>query len=336
MALLFYDGFDYYSASEAIARGWSNVIDAMSSGRFAPGQAAEFTGAAAVSITHTLPSTYTTIIAGFALNISYGGTGANQCFAFNNSGSEICALNVNQSTGKLQVWHGAQGTTLVATGTTTINSGSWYYVELKIFINGASSTVEVHLNGVVEIASTTVNLGSTPTNQIYIGRPNNNPVLQYDDLYILDTTGGSPTNTFLGDSRIETLYPSGAGAHTQWTPDSGSNYARVNETIADGDTSFVQDSNAGDRDSYAFTNLSVLAGTVYAVQTSMYARKDDVAVRQLCAVARPGSTDRDGATVTLGTSYAFFNEIRETNPDTTAAWLISEVNASEFGIKLVT
>ena len=54
---------------------------------------------------------------------------------------------------------------------------------------------------------------------------------------------------------------------------------------------------AGQTDTYAFGNLTTTSGTVFAVQASAVIRKDDAGTRSLALVARPGATDRLGATV---------------------------------------
>ncbi len=232
------------------------------------------------------------------------------------------------------------GGTTIATGTTTLLDNTWYYVEVKGFINGASGTCEVHLNGVAgEIASTTGNFGSTAIdNRVF--NEDNNINADFDDFYLCDSTGSAPNNTFLGDIGIETAFPSADGAHTDWAPNTGTaHWSLVNEstggTFPDGDTTYVSDSTVGHRDSYAFGDLPSLAGTVFGVKTLVYARKDDAGTRQIAAVSRPGTADRDGSTVTLTTSYVYYGEMRETNPDTGGTWTVSSVNGSEFGIKEV-
>ena len=81
----------------------------------------------------------------------------------------------------------------------------------------------------------------------------------FDDLYVCDGSG-SVNNDFLGDVRVVTVRPNGAGGSTQWTPDSGSNYARVNETISGEDSNYVEDGTSGHEDRYAYGDLSGVLG----------------------------------------------------------------------------
>ena len=98
--------------------------------------------------------------------------------------------------------------------------------------------------------------------------------MNFDDLYVCDSAG-STNNGFLGDCRIDTIYPSGAGNYTQFTPSTGSNYTCVDET-APNTTDYVDGATVGDRDSYALGNLSALSSqTVYGVQVNAAILKDD-------------------------------------------------------------
>ena len=58
----------------------------------------------------------------------------------------------------------------------------------------------------------------------------------YDDLYICDgtTVPGEPVNDFLGDVRVDTLYPNGNGNSSQWVgqdANSTDNYLNVDDTL---------------------------------------------------------------------------------------------------------
>jgi hypothetical protein len=327
MAVVFIEGFDHYLGGSAITKGWNGNFGTSPAGRF-DGFAARF-AATATQRTHGLPSSYATIIAGYAFRASTSPPASTfDTFVFQAGAVLTCRIGVNLS-GFIVVRN--SGGTVIATGTSALIANAWNYIEVKLFVNGASGTVEVHLNGVTEIASTTGNFGSTNIDTIGINQTTSNSNTDYDDMYVLDTTGSSPRNTFLGDVRVETIYPTGAGAHTQWTPDSGSNWARVSEAQADGDTSYVADGTPNDLDSYVFGDIDGGA-TVYGIQTNLYARKDDAATRQIANLIRQASTDYIGSTVTLSSSYAFFSQLYNQDP-TAADWTATNINADEFGIK---
>lgn len=94
-----------------------------------------------------------------------------------------------------------------------------------------------------------------------------------DAVTVLMPTGAGIAETFIDDGYVEDVngegdqvpegyqfvmaVPDGAGSSTQWTPDAGSNYARVNEDSApDDDTTYVEDAAAAQLDLYTFGNLT--------------------------------------------------------------------------------
>jgi hypothetical protein len=274
------------------------------------------------------------MLCGFAWSTRVTNNNNQQFFQFRTAAAAVvCSIRVNSSTGKLEVLNSANS--VIATGTTVFVSG-YRFIEIKAFANGASGTVEVHVDGVVEIASTTVNIGSTAIGQVLFQNVASGGTVglatTVDDIYVLNTSG-STNNTFLGDSRVATVWPSGAGSHTQWTPLSGANYTNVDETTPDGDTTYNFDSSVGDIDSFPTVGVDADA-TVYGVQTNLYARKDDTGTRQIADVIRQGSTDYVGSTVTLASGYSFYSQIHDQDP-TGSDWTAATVNADEFGYKLV-
>ncbi len=141
--------------------------------------------------------------------------------------------------------------------------------DYEIRING--STVMTPTTGQVATNAvwTDFFLGDTQTNNWR--RQPGPATVDFDDLYVIDDQGSHNTS-FLGDCRIETLFPNGAGASSQWTPNSGTNYSRVNEVFTDQDTSYVSTAGVGNRDSYAMGDLSSLPATVFGVQVYANAR----------------------------------------------------------------
>jgi hypothetical protein len=145
---------------------------------------------------------------------------------------------------------------------------------------------------------------------------------------------GSVNTSFLGEVRIMTQMANAAGTYSQWTPSSGSNYADVNETIEDGDTSYVATSTVGNMDSYNFTDLTN-SPAVAGVQVNLWARKDDVGAREIQPLVRIGGTNYLGTTQTVVTGYADYMQTYDVSPATGTTWGASEINGAEFGVNLV-
>ena len=156
----------------------------------------------------------------------------------------------------------------------------------------------------------------------------------FDDLYLCDGLG-SVNNTFLGDIRVQALLPTSDGAATDWTPSAGSDhYALVNEVPSDGDASYVASATPGDIDEYGVTPIAVASGTVFGVQVGLYARKDDAGSRNIAPVVRESGTDHVGSDIALGASYAYYFQVYDEDPATSAAWTIAGINGDQFGVKV--
>lgn len=318
-ALVLVDGCDHYTAADAPKKGWSAAAAAMNAGRFG-GQSIQPTG----TYTKSLPSALADGIIGFAVK---AGAASTVHLTLRASTTATMQIGTNSSS-ILQVLNSSG--TVIATGTTVLTNGTWYYIEVKWHIAGASGTTEVHLNGVSEITSTTGNFGSSNIDNFRL-----NLGTSYDDFYVCDTTGSAPRNTFLGDVRVATVMPNADGAHTDWTPSAaGSHFSKVNEAQADGDTTYVSDATAGHIDTYVTDDVDSGA-TVLGVQTNLYARKDDVATRQIADVIRISSTDYVGSTDTLASTYSIYSQIHAQSPATSADWTAAEVNGAEFGVKTI-
>jgi hypothetical protein len=334
MTLRVIEGFDYYSQALSTAKGWNapSPVWTITAGRLG-GQAARLGSNMTVVLTRPLggtPLSGTTQVFGVALRINTAAPLAARALFFNANGG----IGVDAAR-KVNLFNAAQ--TSVAVGTTILNLAQWYYLEVKLFLNGASGTGAVHLNGLSEIGTTTANFGTVQTTTMSCQwNTGTSSSADFDDIYILDGAGAT-NNDYLGDCRVETLMPSGDGANQQWTPNSGTaHFSRVNEIPPDGDTSYVFDSNPGDRDTYTFPPLSILTGSVYGVCVNNYARKDDAATRQIAPVIRQGGVNFDGATSTpaLSTTYAYYWQTYDQDPNGNN-WTIATVNANEYGIKEV-
>jgi len=226
-----------------------------------------------------------------------------------------------------------RGSTVLGTSVVALTLNAYQYVEFKATIHNSTGAYEVRLNSVNILSGSgadTQNTGNATANQLMANSPFNN--YTFDDMYLCDGTGSS-NNDFLGDVKVTTLYPSGAGNSTQWTPSAGSNYQCVDESQANGDTDYVSSATATQRDTYAYGDLTG-SPTVHAVCLAMHARKDDAGARQIKPVVRHSSTDYDGTAISLATSYANHRQYYDVNPGTSVAWTASDVNGAEFGVKL--
>jgi len=357
MTVTLVEGFDHISTIQQ--KNWLHSFGGMGDDYSAPatgrhggqswnmtGQSGGIIGAMTIGsyFTKMWPATTTEAILGVAIyRIAGFGPGGNQAMSLslvNAAGTAVASLK----------WDTLQRPFIYSPGFATSSppanfihqDGTWNYYEIRIKINGASGECELRMNGasVADIPTTAMNFGTAALGgiQFYVGASNGAPVGFYaDDIYCVDcTTGSAPTNTFLGDSRVDTIYPTGAGASTEWDNNGGSNWDRVDDTVPDGDTTIVATNVAGEVDLYECSDVTIGSGDVWAVQTNFYAKKQDAGSREIAAVIRQGGANYVGSAKALSLgSYVQYSQLWLLDP-LGAAWSVTKVNTDQFGIKLVT
>jgi hypothetical protein len=331
MTVILMEGFDHLSAAQLNTyKAWS-TINAVTTGRIT-GQSATFVNNNIVTSGHALPTSYSEIICGFGF---YTPTiPADEYFAFIGGSTKVARLNLVTS-GPNMVFRltNSAGTTL-ATGTTSILANTWYYVEVRVVVHASTGTVELRLNGSgsAECSGTGLNTGSTNIDRVSWGTANSQSQ-RVDDVYVIDpNTGSSPTNTWLGDARVETLVPNGNGANTAWT---GVYTDWDDTTSSDDDTTYASSATPGDRETSTLTDLAS-AGTVFAVQTNLIARKDDAGARTIAPVIRISGVNYDGTTSAgMTTSYLDYTQLYDRLDPAGNAWTKTTIDAMEAGAKEV-
>ncbi len=342
--LRFMDGFDFYAVTSlpiryANAAGTANTMTT-SGGRFSSGAVQLGFTSFECSLTQSFDSRAAWFV-GFAVMFPAFPSGTQITFLrIKDSGNTQLELNVSAAN-KITI---TRNGTLLATGTTTVVPSTFYFIEFGVVISSSCSanTVLAKLGGTTEVTvPTSTNCQATANataNQIQLVRDGNfggTTCVTFDDFYVCDSSG-SANNTFLGDVRVETIYPTGAGTHTTFAlTGAASNYAAVNEHPSDGDTSYVSSATPGNIDTYTFGSLSSTPTAIFGIQVDLTNRKDDAGSRGAAAALRTAATDYVGPTFPVLDSYAITPSIFETDPNTAAAWTQTEVNALEAGIKVV-
>ena len=234
--------------------------------------------------------------------------------------------------GRLSVY---RGVTLLATSVLAIATGTYYYLELKAKIDNTTGTYEIRINGVNWLSATgqdTQNAGTAVVNTLVVSSPSG--TTDIDDLYLCDTSGSAPNNDFLGDCRIDCQFPNADGTYSDFTCSTGSShYVLVDET-APNTSDYNESSTVGHIDSYNFTDLTAVTGTIYGVQVCPAILKDDAGARSAGAFCRSSSTDSAATGVALTTGQLYYPAVYALDPATSAAWTEAGVNAAQFGVKV--
>lgn len=339
MALRFIDGFEHYAIPSQVPLKYASYNDSGGSigittmtGRRSGSTALLFrTSSDFVGVTLDSQSTW---IVGFALYLV--STETTELMRFSDSDGTIQAALSIANDGTIRVYRGSVSSgTLLATSSNSLPILGWNFIEVKLTIADSGGLFEVRVNESVWVSFTgdtkqSSTLATALRIQIW-GRGSDNGI---DDLYICDSTG-SANNTYLGDVRVDTVRPIGAGNYAEFSRQgSASNWDNLDDTTIDSDSTYNYSNTVGHRDTLDCGNLPSITGSIFGVQLNMSARKDDAGSRTLRSLTRVSSTDYEGSSQNVGTDYRVYRQLLEQNPNTTAAWTETEINGAEFGYKV--
>jgi len=345
MALLMFEGFDHLAASSpqlllAQKTGWSMTGSGGSRDASLNGAGFAIGGSnTSTNLTFADGGNHTTLIVGFRYR-AWQALGANTVMLLRDGGSTQIGLSLN-SNNYLYVWRGTTATVL-AIGTTKIEIGNIYGIELKVtFATGATGSYELRIDSATEVSGSSVQTASTGNSYATgitflasafgIGQT-------WDDLYLCDDTGGAPANDFLGSAtkafRIETLFPTTDDSVT-FTPLSSTNVSNVDETAVDSDTTYNYSTNKGDIDTFNHGSLAYTPIDIIGVAINAFARKDDLTAETVRTKLKSGATTANGAGTLMRSSYVGSQDFWVTDPNTAAAWSATNVNATKIGYENV-
>ena len=352
--LLFVDGFDYYPTAD-LPKKWASLIPDWQSaspsivqqGRFGTNTGAlQLGGAGTAGLTKTITSN--SIIIGFALKSTNANPGA--IVTLTNTSDGQVQASIALINGVLSYKNGSRNS-YSASSNTAVITNTWNYIEVKVTLQASATAgaTQIRLNGVVviDVPVGTNTIGdfiyNTPTfNRLQLCGDSGSSYLQnvvtlLDDLYIADNTTAN-NNNFLGDIRIETLFPNGPGDSTQFTATTGANWSCVSETPEDGDASYVSGNTPSLLDLYSLADLSSNPTAVHGVQISTIGRKNDAGSRLVSPVLKSGTTNFDHSATNpygLADGYTQHLDLWELDPNGNIAWTGASINALQLGLKVV-
>lgn len=259
---------------------------------------------------------------------------------FLSGGTEQCRFEVENS-GGLPRFKLVRGATTIATGPTFALS-QWFYFEFKVDVLTAAATYEVRQNEVAIMSGSGANLANTGANgaDVFGWGYHSSGTVTVDDVYILDSTGAAPQNTFLGDVVATEILPTAEGHQIDFTPSTGTNNAALADdpSTAASSADYNSSDTNGHEDYYTFANLAPTGlGTIYGIK-----------ITGSWAMATTGSRVAryrywNGATeFTLGsnvsaatTTLVELPQVVQVNPNTGVAWTKTEIDNAEFGVEVV-
>jgi hypothetical protein len=351
MALLFIDSFDHYDTASVLDKWTSN---------FTPSTIEVGKGRCGTNCMKL--GTFEDLLKGVLFTSLTGTVGFAACVI---SHETVTAAEIHLSTlggsypqAHLTLWyHAIDGSLSVVRNSSSdvllgqtvpdvIRQDDWYYIEWRATIDPAVGAVTVRVNNVEVIAVTGVNtlgdIGASnpfPLDLRSVGfHCGSNEAWRLDDVYILDSTGPAPNNTFLGDCRVEYLKPRAAGTYQQWpivVGTSGSHWLAVNDNaVPDEDATYVEANAPGLTDSNLYQPTGLPSGPIFGAQLSLHAKKTEIGPRVVApvvnAVTGPPHFSPSAET------YRYLHTMFPTNPTTGLPWTIAEINAIDAGVTVIT
>lgn len=347
MALLFVDSYDHYETVD-LSKKYSTIIESPSiSNNGRCGSNSLLIDGDEGVIKGVNPTSRTEAIWGFAVKFTVDAGGQGH-FTTLMGGSNPVMVFRRTSTGGLEYSinsAAAFSTYTPLTAGDLLRIGQWYYIEFKVVVaTSAAGSIAVRINSQDRTLS---GFSSGVTTAFYadywdgiklwsplFGRP-----IYIDDFYISDTSGASPWNNFLGDVRVEYLQPTANGATQQWDNTGG---AAAWNSVDDGsapdeDTSYISTATVTEEATFVYEDAALPSGaTVFGVQMSFLAKKDEPGDRVIKAIVREGGTNYEGGIDLFPSddNYDYRHTIMQVNPADSAAWAITDINADEFGARL--
>jgi hypothetical protein len=221
------------------------------------------------------------------------------------------------------------------------NTDEYLDIELKATFNNTTGSVELRVNGIVELTLINQNTRATSNNfcnQARIGKSENNQVARpYFKHFILMDTTGTEMNDFIGPKDTSTLRPTGTDPtdYIDWTANTGTRWQAVNQAIADGDTTYVSANTVGDQILFDLSDLPAGVTSVAGVMPQCQAKREQGTTRVTRFFFGSGvDTELGTKDLAIGPTYAFRQEPITLSPFTTSAWTPAEVNGLKLGMEI--
>jgi|GEM_PF-4594671 hypothetical protein len=132
-----------------------------------------------------------------------------------------------------------------------------------------------------------------------------------------------------------TLRPNADGVSFGWSGGvgctAGSYYECVNETVQDGDTTYLYTTSAGNRDYYL--NIEDSTQTRFISNVTVYQYLRTLGNELATIFIYTGATQYLGTEYSLTTSYVLYSESWPTNPNTLNNWTWSDINSLQVGTR---
>lgn len=343
MALLWMDSFDIYGTG---ATGTTNMLEgvysdvtsisAISTTQARTGANSFRFGNATGSFRRIFGADKTEVGVGYGLymeTLPSALNARNTLALFQDNSGVACVSLCVTTTGQIEVRTGLPSGTVVATSSPVLVTTAWQHVEIRASIHSTTGAVEVRVNGQTVINASNINTrGSSSgiTAQVRIGYDSNlggiTPIWYVDDIYAWDTAG-SYNNDFIGDKKVYVILPDADTAVADWVPDTGTTgYTQIDE-IPPVSTDYIQANTVADESEFSMSDLPADVVSVQAIQFYTKMLKTDAGPSNVQVAAVSGASSASGVDRPITTNATAYMDVFEEDPDTSAPWTPSGVNA---------
>lgn len=337
--ILFADGFDHYGAA---GTGNANMtalgLYAVATGA-GPSTAHPRTGthsycfsASAASLRRDFGANKNDI--GFAFSVYFDGVIPDTFTALGSivsAGINFCLFLQSLANGKLQLV-GPTGAVLATSANVCFVSFTHHTIEVVAHRDDVAGTCKIYVDGteVINFTGDTNRNDANPEWRYFqITTNNSHGVPTYiDDLVVWDINGSAPnTLTYQGNIRCKTLFPDADDAQSDWAKNAGAvAYDRINQAAPDGDTTYLQAGNVGDKTRVGFQSVGFVT-TVLGVSAYYNAKKTDAFASTVRQNVVSNGDVANGAANALTLAYGDYHDVFAVDPDTAAPWTQAAIDA---------
>jgi len=325
----------FYSTT---AQATSGIWQALSATIHTSGLPSGNIGSTAMSIANlggviTVPQTAGEYTIGFRLETN--SLSHQPLVAFCDASGNIQTEFYTESNGTITAYRA--GSTLIGTSSNAVvlQSNVWSYVELQCSIDASVGILGIRINGVSLLQTTANTKGQSSANigQIKIG---SNLTNFFQDIVVTDGLG-SYNNTYLGDVALSVYNPTGTGTAglNQYTANGAATVWQATAAVTPADsTIFASDATPSDRMSNTLAQTAV-TGTIAGLVHVSRVKKDSSGTRTFAQTITSNGVDVIGSTTAPGTSYGYFTQVSETDPNTALPWTQAGVNNIQCGLETI-
>jgi hypothetical protein len=281
--------------------------------------------------------TSTTMICGMAISFSSTLRNANYPIIQFMSGTSIQGgVRLNTTSSKLEIFTGVYTTVKAsASNPSILIDGGWNYIECKYVVHNSLGLIQVRVNGIDSVSWTgntnpaaTGSVNSIRSYKLYT-------VGGWDDIYILDNTGSSPFNDFLGPIYLRSLPVVSQGTYKEWSSSFTDHVNAISGPMPNPDNnSNIYTNTVGAKESFRSSQLAEV-GDILGFQVTSRSYSPDASGNTFSHFIKDGTSELHSDLIRK-TGYKLIKGSTYTTAPDGSALTLNKFNAIEFGVECKT